>query len=91
MPRKMPEEFEGREIYPLCVTTRLDDAKRIESSLDKAGIDYTFEITPVTGGSIMGILFGSNKDGVMFLVLSEQLDFCRELLIKEGLSENIIE
>ncbi len=91
MPRRLPEELVGKELLPLCVAANLYDAKRIEATLDRAGIDYTFEITSITGKSILGILFGSAKDGVMFLVPSEQLDFCRELLAGEGLEKNIVE
>ncbi len=65
MPRRLPEELVGKELLPLCVAANLYDAKRIEATLDRAGIDYTFEITSITGKSILGILFGSAKDGVM--------------------------
>ena len=90
MPRRLPEEFGGKELVPLCLASKLADAKEIESVLDKAGIDYTFEITPISGKSILSILFGGIRKGVMFLVLSGQYEFCRSLLEKAGLSNLII-
>jgi len=91
MPRRSPEEFEGKELVPLCLASKLADAKEIESVLDKTGIDYTFEIAPISGKSILSILFGGIRKGVMFLVLSGQYEFCRSLLEKAGLSNLIIE
>ena len=91
MPRRSPEEFEGKELVPLCLASKLADAKELESVLDKAGINYTFEITPISGKSTLSILFGGIRKGVMFLVLSGQYEFCRSLLEKAGLSNLIIE
>ncbi|MDP3259035.1 MAG: hypothetical protein Q8M34_00420 [Thermodesulfovibrionales bacterium] len=91
MPRKLPEEFEGKDLVPLCIASNLNEAKRVEAVLDTDHIDYTFEITPITKQSIFSILFGGVKNGVMFLVQSHQSDFCRELLAKEGLEKNIVE
>lgn len=91
MPRRLPEELEGKELVPLCLASKLADAKKIESVLDGANIDYTFEITPVSGKSILSILFGGITKGVMFLVLSEQYELCRSLLEKAGLSSLVIE
>lgn len=91
MPRKLPEELEGKDIEPLCIASRLNEAKKIESVLDKEGIEYTFEIVEYSGRSVLSILFGGVKEGVMFKVLKGQLDFCRELLIKEGLEKSIVE
>ena len=55
MSKKLPEEFEGKELVPLCLATKLEEAKEIEGILDRAGIDYTFEIAPVTEQSVFGI------------------------------------
>ena len=63
----------------------------IESVLDGANIDYTFEITPARGRSIFDIIFGTVKQGVMFLVHSDQYEFCKTLLEKANLSYLIIE
>jgi hypothetical protein len=90
MPRRLPEELNKEKLIPLCLASRIADAKKIESVLDKANIDYTFEITPVYGTSVFGVLFGTIKSGVMFLVRSEQYELCINLLEKEGLSALII-
>ena len=59
--------------------------------LDKFTIDYTFEITETIGKSLLSIIFGSVKKGVMFLVPKEQYEFCITLLEEAGLSNLIIE
>lgn len=89
MSRRLPEDFEGKELVPLCLATKLEEAREIEEILDGAGIDYTFEISPVTEQSVFGILFGANKKGVLFLVLAEQLEYCADLLQKAGLQRLI--
>jgi hypothetical protein len=91
MSRKLPEEFEVKELAPLCLAVRLSEAREIEAVLDGAGIDYTFEITPVTGGSVLGILFGGMKKGVMFLVQRDEHEHSRRLLEEAGLSGLLIE
>jgi hypothetical protein len=89
--RRLPEEFEGHELVPLCLATKLEEAKEIEGILDRVGIDYTFEIAPVTEQSVFGILFGANKKGVLFLVLTGQLEYCANLLQEAGLERLIAE
>lgn len=91
MPRKLPEEFEGKELAPLCLASSPDEAKKIESVLDGAGIDYTFEITPILNTSVFSILFSTTKEGVMFIVPSEQYELCLKLFEEAGLSSLIIE
>jgi hypothetical protein len=46
MPRRLPEEFEGKELVPLCLASKLADAKEIESVLDKAS--YSGELEKVS-------------------------------------------
>ncbi|MBI5189043.1 MAG: hypothetical protein HZA07_08305 [Nitrospirae bacterium] len=91
MSRRLPEEFEGKEIVPLCIAAKLNEAKKIEEILDGANIDYTFEITPFTKMSVFSILFGGIKEGILFLVLSGQHEFCRNLLKEAGLESLIVE
>jgi hypothetical protein len=81
MPRKLPEEFEGKEIAPLCIAAKLSEANAVESILDKAQIDYTFEVAPFFSPQGIGI-----REGVLFMVLSGQLNYCRSLLRIAGLS-----
>lgn len=90
MAKRLPEEFEGKELSPLCLASRLDEARNIESVLDGAGIDYTFEITPFRKQGVFSIIFGGVKEGVMFLVPSEKLESGRTVLIEAGLSDLII-
>lgn len=91
MPKRLPEELEGVELFPLCVATRLSDAKSIEKAFEDIHVDYTFEITPLTGRSVFSILFGSVKKGVMFLVPSGQHEACAKSLEEAGLAHLIIE
>jgi hypothetical protein len=91
MTRRLPEELEGKKLVPLCLAVKLADAKNIESVLDRAGIEYTFEITPVQGKSILSLVFGSIRKGVMFLVKIEQYEDCRSLLENAGFDYLIIE
>jgi hypothetical protein len=91
MPRRLPEEMQGKNLVPLCLALKIAAAKDIESVLDKAGIEYIFELTPVHGKSVLSVLFGSIKNGVMFLVKSEQYEFCKSLLENAGLHSLIIE
>jgi hypothetical protein len=90
MPRRLPEEFEGQELAALCLASTPHEAEEIETVLDGAGIDYTFDITPLPQESVLGILFGSIKEGVMFLVPVERRDACVRLLDREGLSNFVV-
>ena len=91
MSRRLPEELEGIELEPLCVATKFSEAGRIEATLDAAGIDYTFEITPVQSRGLLSMLFGAVKKGVMFLVPRGQHSYCADLLVKEGLSNLLVD
>ena len=90
MSRLLPEELKGENLVPLCFATSLNEAKGIESILDKGGVDYTFEIAPIASESVFSVLFGSNKKGVIFLVPSIQYEHSVKLLDKSGLSGLII-
>ena len=90
MPRRLPEELDGKELKPLCIASKLRDAEKIESVLDMQGIEYTFEIVEYSGRNLLSILFGVRREGVLFKVLKEQYDLCRESLIKAKLEKNIV-
>ncbi len=90
MSRKLPEEFEGKDLAALCFASAPREAEDIETVLDGAKIDYTFDIAPVPQESVLGILFGSVKEGVMFLVPVEKRDECVTLLDRKGLSYLIV-
>jgi hypothetical protein len=89
--RKQPEEFEGKELAPLCLASTPHEAEEIEKALDEAGMDYTFDITPLSQEGVFSILFGSPKEGVMFLVPTENFEPCITLLKEAGLSHLVIE
>jgi hypothetical protein len=89
--RTLPEEFEGKELAPLCLASTAHEAEEIETALDDAGMDYTFDITPLSQEGVFTILFGSPKEGVMFLVPAEKYEECVTLLNDTGLSHLIIE
>jgi len=91
MARKQPEEFEGKELVPFCLASTSHEAEEIETALDEAGMDYTFDITPLSQEGVFSILFGSPKEGVMFLVPTENLESCITLLSEAGLSHLVIE
>ncbi len=82
--------MENEKLVPLCVAASMRDSRRIESVLDGAGIDYTFEITPLAGKSILGIIFGTMKKGIMFLVPEGIYEKCLTLLEDAGLSGLVI-
>ena len=90
MPRCLPEDMKDEKLSPLCLAANLKDAGLIESVLDGAGIDYTFEITPLAGKSVLGIIFGASKKGIMFLVPEGVYEACLKLLAGAGLSNLII-
>ena len=81
MPRKLPEEFEGKELMPLCIAPNLAEANKIESILDEENIDYTFEIARFTGGLRIEV-----TEGVLFLFYSGQENYCKDLFKRAGLS-----
>ena len=91
MTKRLPEELDGMELFPLCLATRLSDAKRIEEAFDAIHVDYTFEIIQLTGRGIFTFLFGNVKKGVMFLVPPGQHEACTKSLEQAGLAHLIIE
>lgn len=91
MSRRLLEELKEKELIPLCLASTIAEAEKIESVLDGADIDYTFEITPIVKKSVLSIIFGSVKEGVLFLVPSERYELCTSLLEKAGLSNLIVE
>lgn len=90
MAKRLPEELAGTDILTLCLASKLSDAKKIESVLDNAHIDYTFELKPITHG-ITNIAVGGIPNNVMFFVYSEQHKLCIGLLEEADLSSLLIE
>ena len=89
--RRLPEDFEGKALTGLAVAARTGDADKIEQALNTAGIEYTFELTELVQQSVLGILFGAVKEGIIFLVPTEHHDFSKTLLIDAGLSHLLVD
>ena len=89
MPKRLPEELKGKDLLPLCLASKLSQARTIEEVLDKANIDYTFELTYVTHG-ITNIMLGGMHHNVMFFVQAKEHEYCKKLLENSGLSSFIV-
>jgi hypothetical protein len=72
--------FEGREPVLIYIARKLNDALRLESFLDAAGIDYGVEADEYRGG----VIFRSVKVGAFFYVLPEQEEIAREVLLRNA-------
>ena len=57
--------FEDREAILIYIAKRLNDAKRLESVLTEAGLDYGVEADEYRGG----VVFNSARIGAFFYVL----------------------
>lgn len=88
MARFTQEDFSGKDVSRLYVAAKLKEAKRVEDVLNKSGIDYMVEVEPFQKVSFL--LFAAEYQGAVFYVLSGQLDFCKDLLLREGLSEGLV-
>lgn len=87
MTRRPPEDFEGKQLIPLCVVSNLSEAKKVEAILDEGNIDYTFQKMSIASG----ILSFGIRDGIAFLVIHGQLEYCQDLLKKRGLSKLLLD
>jgi hypothetical protein len=76
--------FENREPALIYIARKLNEALRLESILDAAGIDYGVEADEYRGG----VIFRSVKVGAFFYVLPEQEDMAREVLVRNAYTPN---
>ena len=90
MPKKLPEEMDGEDLLPLCLAAKLADAQKIESVLDRADIEYTFELTPLTHGCD-NLLTGGIRPNVLLFVPAPRYAHCRTLLHNAKLSSLIVD
>ena len=74
--RRDPEYFGDRELELLYIAKKLNDALRIESLMQEAGIDYAVEADNYVGG----VIFRSERIGAFFYVLPEDVGAARDLL-----------
>ena len=82
------DDFSGKDVSRLYIAAKLREAQRVEEVLNKAGIDYTVKVEPFQKLTLL--LFTAEYQGAAFYVLSGQLDFCKDLLAREGLSQGLI-
>ena len=76
--------FENREPALIYIARKLNEALRLESILDAAGIDYGVEADEYRGG----VIFRSVKVGAFFYVLPEQERIAREVLLRNAYTPN---
>jgi hypothetical protein len=65
--KKDADYFEGGEPRLIFIAKRLKEAKRLETILDEAGIDYGVETDEYHGG----VIFRRTRVGAFFYVLSD--------------------
>jgi hypothetical protein len=72
--------FEDREAVLIYIAKKLRDAKRLETVLTEAGIDYGVEADEYRGG----VVFTSTRIGAFFYVLAEAVAAARETMQRTG-------
>jgi hypothetical protein len=78
--KKDAEHFEGVEPELIFVAKRLNDAIRLESVLDDAGVDYAVEPDQYPGG----VIFKSMRIGAFFYVRPEARDAAVAAMLQNG-------
>ena len=68
--------FENREPALIYIAKKLNDALRLESILDAAGVDYGVEPDEYRGG----VVFRTVRVGAFFYVPAENAEAAREVL-----------
>jgi hypothetical protein len=72
--------FENHEPILIYIAKKLRDAKRLESVLTEAGVDYGVEADEYRGG----VVFASTRIGAFFYVLPEAVSAARETMERAG-------
>jgi hypothetical protein len=72
--------FEDREPTLIYIAKKLRDAKRLESVLSQAGVDYGVEADEYRGG----VVFASTRVGAFFYVLPDAVGAARETMERAG-------
>ena len=80
MARRDPEHFDDVEPDLIYVARRLRHARRVESLLSDAGIDYAVETDVIS----TGVLFPTQRMGAFFYVAPDDRDAARTVLEREG-------
>ena len=72
--------FEGKEPVLVYIAKKLNDALRLESVFNAAGVDYGVEADEYRGG----IVFQSVRVGAFFYVLPDSASAARETMSRNG-------
>jgi len=72
--------FEDREAVLVYIAKKLNEAKRLESVLTTAGLDYGVEADEYRGG----VVFVTARIGAFFYVLPEAVAAAREIIERNG-------
>jgi hypothetical protein len=70
--------FEGKDPVLIYIAKKLNEAKRLESALTEAGVDYGVEADHYRGG----IIFRSERVGAFFYVLPDSLEGARKVMAR---------
>ena len=80
------EAFEEKDISRIFIAKNLNEAKIIEKLLAENNIEYAINIEPFQPKSLLQF----ELRGAAFYVLSGQGDFCRQIIVEEGLVAGIV-
>ncbi len=72
--------FEGKAPVLVYIAKRLNDALRLESVLDAAGLDFGVEADEYRGG----VIFRSVRTGAFFYVLPENVEAAFAIMKRNG-------
>jgi hypothetical protein len=72
--------FEDREAVLVYIAKKLNEAKRLESVLTAAGLDYGVQAEEYRGG----VVFVTARIGAFFYVLPEAVAAAREIIERNG-------
>ncbi len=72
--------FDGKEPRLIYIAKRLNDALRLESVFDAAGLDYGVEADEYSGG----VVFRKVRVGAFFYVLPESADAAFDVMRQNG-------
>lgn len=72
--------FDDREAVLVYIAKKLNEAKRLESALTTAGLDYGVQAEEYRGG----VVFVTARIGAFFYVLPEAVAAAREIIERNG-------
>jgi hypothetical protein len=81
MGRVQIEDFSDKAISRILMAGTIEEAEQTEDILTENGIDYAVSLEPFVTS-----IFGSERTGIAFYVLSGQEHYCRVMLASKGLA-----